>query len=166
MTPKNNEVTHLELTKKIRLVPMAETHLNELVKLEEACFPHPWTREALAEELRNPAAVFTVAMLGDRVAGYAGMQNIAGEGYVCNIAVFPQYRGAGIGRLLTGGLIRYARQNQLSFVTLEVRPSNIVAVSLYRSLGFAEEGRRPRFYRDPQEDALIMTWRPVETKLE
>lgn len=54
-------------------------------------------------------------------------------------------------------LIKYAKENEMSMISLEVRPSNEAALKLYGELGFSEEGRRKGFYRDPTEDGLIMT---------
>jgi ribosomal protein S18 acetylase RimI-like enzyme len=72
------------------------------------------------------------------------------------IAVLPQYRGLGIGEALTAKLIQKSRELKLDWLMLEVRPSNIAAVTLYNKLGFAEIGKRPNFYSFPREDALLM----------
>ena len=93
------------------------------------------------------------------VLGYAGMEFVCGEGYLDNVAVFPKARRQGAGRALVGALLTYAKAHGGSFVTLEVRPSNAAAIALYESLGFAEAGRRRHFYRDPMEDALLLTRR-------
>lgn len=138
---------------------MEERHLSELARLERLCFSEPWTREGLAAELGSGTAVFLVAELCGRTAGYAGMHCVCGECYVDNIAVFPQLRRAGIGRALTEALIARARERDAEFVTLEVRASNAAARSLYGSLGFREAGLRRDFYRRPAEDALILTLR-------
>ena len=79
------------------------------------------------------------------------------EGYVTNIAVFPQYRRRGVATKLMKTLMKYAKDNEMSMLSLEVRPSNEAARKLYEDLGFSEEGRRKGFYRDPAEDGLIMT---------
>ena len=74
-----------------------------------------------------------------------------------NLAVLPEYRRRGFGRLLLAALVGFARAKEAVFVTLEVRESNTPAVSLYRALGFQQTGVRKNFYRDPTEDALILT---------
>lgn len=141
----------------LRLVPMAARHLDDLEALERICFAEPWTRAGLAAELSSGTAVFLVAERGGETAGYAGMHCVCGECYVDNIAVFPRFRRQGIGRALTRGLIECARAQNAEFFTLEVRPSNTAAVALYESLDLRPAGRRNNFYRDPQEDALILT---------
>jgi ribosomal-protein-alanine N-acetyltransferase len=138
---------------------MNEAHIPQIAQLETICFSEPWSENALRDTLDDPKAVFFAAVEGDTVLGYAGMHDIIGEGYVDNIAVFPEHRGKGIGEALTGALIDYSRGAALDFLTLEVRAGNTPAVSLYRKLGMLEEGRRKNFYRHPTEDALIMTIR-------
>lgn len=141
----------------LNIVPMEERHLDALAELERVCFSAPWTRAGLAAELQNPGAVFAVAELSGNVAGYAGMNCVLDECYVDNVAVFPQYRRRGIARALMGSLIDAAQKRGGAFVTLEARVSNVGAVALYESLGFREAGRRPGFYSNPKEDALILT---------
>ena len=82
---------------------------------------------------------------------------VLGESYVDNIAVFPEFRGHGVGRTLMAALIEKARENGGVFITLEVRTSNLPAIAMYRSLGFTEAGVRRNFYTEPREDALIFT---------
>lgn len=141
----------------MKILPMEEGHLDELAQLEQECFSHPWSRQALAEELANPAAVFLVAVEGEAVLGYAGMHVVCGEGYIDNIAVFSHARRKGVGRRLVQALISWMEHHGGLFLTLEVRPSNEAALFLYRSSGFEEVGRRKRFYQDPEEDALLLT---------
>lgn len=134
----------------------------QIAQLEKLCFSEPWSERQLLETMEDPKGVLYVAVQDDdgQVLGYAGLHNIVGEGYVDNIAVFPQFRGQGIGEALTRALIEYMRCASLEFLTLEVRASNLPAISLYEKLGFRQEGRRKNFYRHPTEDARIMTLRP------
>lgn len=141
----------------LKIVPMEVRHLDALAELERVCFSAPWTRAGLAAELQNPGAVFAVAELGDEVAGYAGMNCVLDECYVDNVAVFPQHRRKGIARTLMECLTAAARTRDASFISLEARVSNTGAVALYEGLGFREAGRRPGFYSNPREDALILT---------
>lgn len=136
---------------------MARRHLDALAALEALCFSQPWTLEGLREELSCPTAAFFAAELDGETAGYAGMHCAAGACYMDNLAVFPRFRRGGVGRALMGALIARAKTENADFLSLEVRPSNAAAAALYRSLGFREAGRRKNFYRDPPEDALILT---------
>ncbi len=124
-----------------------------LVKIEQACFSVPWSAQSLRESLQNEASRFYLALADGEPAGYIGVQIFSGEGYVTNVAVLPAYRRQGIAR----ALVKRTMKNEMEFLTLEVRESNAPAIQLYTSLGFETVGKRPRFYREPEEDALLMT---------
>ena len=143
---------------KIKVVAMTAAHVAELARLEQLCFSEPWSEAGLAAELNNETAFFRVAEdAGGKVLGYVGMHCVAGECYIDNVAVFPQARRRGAASALLADLVAWAKANACAFVTLEVRPSNTGAIALYEKFGFAEVGRRRRFYRDPEEDGLILT---------
>ena len=145
--------------KQVRIVPMTADHLDELERLERICFSRPWSKRMLAEELDNACAAFLVAEDGETgaVLGYAGLLAMMDEGYITNVAVFPEYRRCGIAAKIIEVFMNFARGNQLSFLTLEVRPSNEAAIALYLRFGFEEVGRRRNYYDLPKEDALILT---------
>jgi len=91
------------------------------------------------------------------MVGYCGFWIAAQEAHVSTIAVDPKYRGEGIGQLLLITAIEKALELNATLVSLEVRVSNSVAQNLYHKYGFKVVGRRPRYYSDNREDALIMT---------
>ena len=143
----------------INVVPMNADHLEELERLEKICFSRPWSRKMLAEELENQCAAFLVAEnpASGAVLGYAGVLVMADEGYITNVAVFPEYRRQGIAAQIIKVFCDFAQGNHLAFLTLEVRPTNKAAIELYYSFGFEEVGRRKNYYDLPKEDALILT---------
>ena len=143
----------------VKIVPMTADHLEELEKLERICFSRPWSRKMLAEELENQCAAVLVAedSVSGRVLGYAGLMVVADEGYITNVAVFPEYRRQGIAAQILQVFLQFAAANHLAFLTLEVRPSNAAAIALYQGFGFEEVGRRKNYYDLPKEDALILT---------
>ena len=117
------------------------------------------SEDMLAEELYNDNASFIVAVADDgTVLGYAGLTVVLDEGYINNVAVRSQYRRMGVADALLGTFINFA-EDHLAFLTLEVRASNDKAISLYTKNGFVQEGRRKDYYKDPKEDAIIMTRR-------
>lgn len=128
-------------------------HLDGVVNIENICFAHPWSRADLEQQLNLDTSHFAVATLDGNVVGYMGLQIFSGEGYVTNVAVLPEYRRQGIAKML----IEKQMQNEMSFITLEVRESNLPAIKLYESCGFENVGIRPKFYTNPTENAIIMT---------
>lgn len=136
---------------------MAKDDIAEVARLEKECFSSPWSEKQLEEELSNPTARFLVLKQNGKLLGYIGANNVAGEVYVTNIAVFPEYRKNGYGEKLLSRLCYISTAEDAEFVTLEVRKSNINAIKLYEKCGFEREGERKNFYSDPTEDAYIYT---------
>lgn len=128
-------------------------NVEDILKIENACFSTPWTEQGISESIADDNTYLYVAYIDGDVAGYMGVQIFSGDGFVTNVATLPQYRRMGIAK----ALINKVLQHEMNFLTLEVRESNTPAISLYKSLGFEEVGKRPRFYRNPDEDALLMT---------
>ena len=142
----------------VRVVPMNGDHLDEVAELERVCFPDPWFRNMLKEELENALAAFLVALdETGAVVGYAGLQVVLDEGYILNVAVRPDCRRRGVAGQLLEVFLDFAQGNRLAFLTLEVRASNYEAIALYGSRGFRSTGRRKNYYEHPREDAIIMT---------
>lgn len=142
----------------IEIMSIKREHLKPIAELESICFSEPWSEESISDAYKNGTKFF-VAEKNGCVTGYAGINCILDEGYITNIAVFPRYRKSGIGTALIKRIFSLAKDTGLSFVSLEVRQSNLQAISLYKKLGFKQEGTRRNFYRNPTEDALIMTKR-------
>ncbi|MBR5015278.1 MAG: ribosomal protein S18-alanine N-acetyltransferase [Clostridia bacterium] len=138
---------------------LSPEYIDGVVALENECFAHPWTRDAILEYYGNPDAYFFVALEGNEVVGYIGTYMVMDECFVTNLAVTENNRRQGIGNALILEATRNARSNGASFITLEVRVSNGAAISVYGKNEFITEGIRKGFYRDPDEDALIMTRR-------
>ncbi len=128
-------------------------YIDGVERLEKLCFSRPWSRGDLAAQLDSDTSHFYVALSDGEVVGYMGLQIFSREGYVTNVAVLPDYRRQGI----AAKLIERAVQNDMDFITLEVRKSNAPAIALYEKAGFENVGIRPNYYSAPDEDALIMT---------
>lgn len=129
--------------------------VSAIADIEKACFSEPWSKNAITDSMAAGTSFYS-ATVNDTVVGYMGLSRIAGEGYVTNVAVLPQFRNRGIGRQLLEYAIKDS-ENLLEFMSLEVRNSNKVAYSLYQKLGFLPVGVRKNFYTNPKEDAIIMT---------
>jgi len=137
---------------------LKEEHITQIEAIEHDCFADDaWSKNALLCELDAPHAVYFVCTEGEKVIAYAGMHNNLGEGYITNIAVDKSFRGKGAAKALINKLVDFAKTNTLDFLTLEVRESNEAAISLYSAFGFTKQGMRKNFYKNPTENANIMT---------
>ena len=141
----------------LSIEPMQSQDLDEVLAIERASFSMPWSRGAFLYELeQNQVARCYVVRDEARVVGYICLWEVADEMHVTNIAVHPDARRRGIGRLLLARTLGEARQRVMRIVVLEVRPSNVEARALYESFGFRVVGRRRGYYYDTGEDALVM----------
>ena len=140
----------------MELIPMNPSHVAQVAALECVCFTDPWSEASVAGELANELSLWLVAVEGETVLGYVGSQTVLDSTDILNVAVSPDHRSCGIGRALLTELEQRLRQQGVTEVLLEVRPSNAPAIALYTSLGFVQVGRRPNYYLNPREDALIL----------
>lgn len=135
----------------------AEIYLPQLLKIENAAFPEPWTMEDYLAEMGRPIAHIVAAAEEEILLGYAGFWQVLDTAEVNNVAVAEEYRRHGVGRMLMNGLMDLAELMGCRRVNLEVRATNDAAQHLYQSLGFRLNGRRPGYYAKTQEDALLMS---------
>jgi ribosomal-protein-alanine N-acetyltransferase len=140
----------------MNIVEMNEVHVSQVAELEKRCFPDPWSERSIASELSNQLALWLVAEDNGVVAGYIGSQTVPDESDMMNVAVHPDYRRRGIAEALVNTLCDALKERGSVSLTLEVRASNEPAKALYEKLGFEQVGRRPNYYRNPKEDALIL----------
>lgn len=138
------------------ILPMNETHVSAVAELEKLCFSAPWSERSIASELQNEYSLWLVEERDGVAVAYVGSQSCPPEADVMNVAVAPTFRRQGIGEGLMVALMDALRDKSMESLTLEVRASNSPAIALYDRLGFTEVGRRPNYYTDPGEDALIM----------
>lgn len=138
-----------------RLRAATRDDLPRLQAIEAACFGTPRDPDAMADELARSWSTVLVAESSDSVVAYITVWRVADEVEVIHVATHPEARRAGAARALMQRVIVDARARAATRVLLEVRPSNVAAVSLYRALGFAEIARR-RGYYDDGEDAAVM----------
>ena len=140
----------------MRIVLMEECHVAAIAELEKLCFHDPWSERSIATELTSKLSCWLVAMEEQTVVGYVGSQSVLGESDMMNIAVHPEHRRKGIAEALVTSLVSELSARGNHSLMLEVRPSNEPAIALYEKLGFTQVGRRPNYYRNPKEDALIL----------
>ncbi len=143
----------------VELAPLRPEDLQAVMEIEQRSFSSPWSPGMFLHELRLPFSRTLVAMrVGTdqrKVLGYVCRWLVGDEIQILNLAVAPEERGRGVGKLLLDAVLAEARERGLRRVTLEVAADNAPGIRLYRSAGFSIVGRRRRYYRDGG-DALVM----------
>ena len=140
----------------MQIVKMQEQHIKDILTVEKECFLHPWSEAMFKEEISGKFAHYRVAEIDGKAVAYMGMWALSGEGHITNVAVGKNYRRQGIAKALIEHFINIAKDENLEFMTLEVRASNEPAIALYKSFGFSEVGVRKKYYENT-EDALLLT---------
>lgn len=140
----------------IEITSMNEIHVSSIAQIEKLCFSDPWSENSIAYELTSKLSYWLVAVENGEVVGYVGSQSVLGESDMMNVAVHPDHRRKGIAQALIVALSEGLKDRGNVALTLEVRASNDPAIALYGKLGFEQVGRRPNYYRNPREDALIL----------
>ena len=140
------------------ICPMTVAELDEVLAIESVSYPHPWNTVHFLDELNSPHSFPRVAMNPEGVVlGYICPMLVLDEGHILNVAVGMPYRGMHVGKLLVEHVLTDCRVQGASFVSLEVRVSNLAAIALYTGLGFIETGRRKNYYENG-EDAILMEY--------
>jgi ribosomal-protein-alanine N-acetyltransferase len=143
----------------MHLLRMRPADLDEVVHVEYAIYPFPWTRGNFMDSIQSGYETWIVRDGSGTLAGYFLMMPAVDEAHLLNITVSAEFQRQGIGRLLLDKVIELARAKGLRSILLEVRPSNTHALAVYRHCGFAEIGLRRNYYPAPagkREDAIVM----------
>lgn len=158
------EIARADNQRYVSLDRMTEHDLLEVVALEEMCNLSPWGWDAYHTELQSAAnSLMLVARVASSaseaeppIVGFIVARELADEIHINNVAVKPEFRGHGIGRMLMKTALNWGRERDARQAVLEVRAGNERAHQLYRGCGFEVIGRRRRYYKSPVEDALLM----------
>ena len=143
----------------IQIVPLAKEHIDAIVKIENESFGDPWSKKLFDDLLVNDYAVSFAAVESTEIAGYLIAYDLITEIQILNIAVKESKRRGKIATKLFDAIFDYAKSNEIEEFTLEVRPSNIGAIAFYKKLGFKIDGVRKNYYKNPKEDAVLMSLR-------
>lgn len=145
--------------------PMRDADVAEVIGIERASYQFPWT-EGIFYDCLRVAYLCRVAIQGQRIMGYAVMSMGAGEAHILNLCVRPESRRAGVGRALIRYLLEQAEDAGMVEAFLEVRPTNVIAMVLYQSLGFEQIGTRRGYYQavGGREDAAVLRLRLGDLK--
>ncbi len=143
----------------LKLKTLTSDDLSAILELDQACFGGLWTLEGYQRELDSPNS----ELLGlfspvspSKLLGLGCFWAILDEAHITILAIHPQYHRQGLGQVLLYSLLKTAGDRGLERSTLEVRASNVAAISLYQKFGFKIAGRRKGYYQDNGEDALVL----------
>jgi len=140
----------------VQMRPARADDLDAIHAIEVASFSDPWKRDGFRDLILGGNATVVVAALGQEVVGFAVTYAAADEAEIANVAVADSVRRRGIGRALVDFVLSTMIAGGARNVFLEVRESNVAARALYATRGFSELSRRPAYYRNPREDAVVM----------
>lgn len=148
-----------EKANKVIIRPMTMTDVPEISEIESRTFSMPWKAADFLKMISEEYAHYFVATADEKPIGAIGMRNIKGDGQITNFLVDVPFRRRGIGRKLLEYMLSELKAEVETF-SLEVRAGNTAAINLYQSMGFIKYGKRPDFYENPVEDALLYLFYP------
>lgn len=129
---------------------------SEIAKAEEEIFPDPWSEKDITSLISTEGSMCYTALSDGRVIGYLIGRQIAPEGEIYRLATLPKYRRRGVAYRLLDYTVKCERGRGLENLFLEVREHNLPARRLYSSYGFREIGIRKKYYKNPDDNAIIM----------
>ena len=139
--------------------PMVVGDVDEVLALETSVYPHPWSRGNFIDSLSNGYNSWTLRDGAGALVGYFLLMPIVDEAHLLNVAVAKAHQRKGLGLYLLDKVCACARGLSMQSILLEVRPSNLRALTVYEQYGFAEIGRRKAYYpahNGQREDAIVM----------
>ena len=135
---------------------MDRGHLPQVLEIERAAYPAPWSDTAFTNEINSGVSVALVALSGASVVGYLVGWIVVDQVHIANIAVSAGHRRRGIGNGMMTWLLEEAVRRGCASSSLEVRESNLAARSMYSRLGYRSVAIRKAYYSNPREDAVVM----------
>lgn len=135
---------------------MTREHLAQVLAIEQAAYPVPWSETAFANEMNSEISVTIVAVTETSVTGFLVGWIVADQVHVANIAVETGHRRMGVGTGMMVRLLDEAVRKGCTTSSLEVRESNQAARAMYTRLGYRPVAIRKAFYSKPTEDAVVM----------
>ncbi|MBE9222823.1 ribosomal protein S18-alanine N-acetyltransferase [Cyanobacterium stanieri LEGE 03274] len=148
----------------IKLQPLTEKHLSEVIELDQICFGGLWSLEGYKREIESPNSTLLIITTDikneEKIIGLGCFWAIVEEAHVTILAIHPDFQRQGLGKMLLEKLLKQAKEKGLERATLEVSEHNQSAIALYEKFGFALAGRRKKYYQATGADALIF-WKKL-----
>ncbi|MDY6854393.1 MAG: ribosomal protein S18-alanine N-acetyltransferase [Thermodesulfobacteriota bacterium] len=155
-----NHIGNYNQREDLLITEMREEDIEEVLSIENRCFNSPWKRTAFEQELCLAWSKILVARKSNQyhnpILGYICLWFLFNEVHILNIATIPDFRRQGVATCLMNSCIEFSLHAGVKTLTLEVRKSNLPAISFYKKYGFEPRGVRPRYYSDNHEDAYVM----------
>lgn len=148
-----------QLVLPLQLLRMRAGDLGEVLDIEYGVYPFPWTQGNFLDSIESGYETWIARAENAKLAAYFLLMMAVDEAHLLNITVAPAFQGKGVGRRMLDKAVELARVYGMQSVLLEVRPSNLRALHIYRQYGFAEIGVRKNYYpapRETREDAIVM----------
>ena len=143
----------------VRLEPLTDARLDDVVRIENSAYAHPWTRGNFADSIKSGYQLLAL-MGGDTLIGYFVAMEGVEEAHLLNITVAPEFQGQGYGVLMLDALALWARSRHAQCLWLEVRVSNARAMQVYERYGYTRVGERKNYYPadlGQREHAVVMS---------
>ena len=135
-----------------------------IAEMEHQTFSDAWSEKAILDTLRNPKTICLVAEKIGKIVGYCIVYTADDEADIARIAVLKESRRFGIASELIHALDVICWENQIQIIMLDVRVSNEDARAFYEKHGFTQDGIRENYYKNPMEDAILMSRAVIPTK--
>jgi len=150
----------------IKLKPLTENYLEEVIELDNLCFGGLWSLDGYKREINSPNSELLILTQKikeqEKIIGLGCFWAILEEAHLTILAIHPDFQGQGLGKLLLSNLLELAQKRGLERATLEVGENNEKALNLYQKFGFKIAGRRKKYYQATGEDALIL-WKKLSS---
>jgi ribosomal-protein-alanine N-acetyltransferase len=135
--------------------PMTDADLDAVLAIEQVSFPKPWQREHFQHEINSLYSFPFIAECTGVIVGYVCLMSLFEEAQILDITVAPEWRGKGVARVLMDHAIQVAQEKGAEVLALEVRASNVAAITLYERCSFIRTGIRSKYY-EGVDDAVLM----------
>ncbi len=149
-----------QLKPNLSLRPMQMDDLDAIMQIEPTIYSHPWTRGNFSDSLNSGYSAWVLEE-NQTIIGYALMMMVMDEAHLLNLSIAKPRQKQGLGRYLLEHMLQIAKNHKATNMFLEVRPSNISAITLYENMGFCEMATRRSYYpachtQSGREDAVLM----------
>ncbi|OVE73770.1 ribosomal-protein-alanine N-acetyltransferase [bacterium B13(2017)] len=150
MNKKNNNIV-------LSIRSIIKNDIDQIINIENQSNPNPWSRKIFEKELLIINSIHLAGISNNQIVTYIFSWIVHDELHIHNIATHPIFRLKGFAKKILFKTIQIAKQKNVKIIDLDVRESNIHAISFYKKIGFIENGMRNNYYSN-QENAILMRY--------